>query len=243
MRDKKTKIIGLDVSSKIFESYEEAVKTANSLKIFASRMIDEENAKDNSYSAYIIIGVSENNSHHGEIILEKNGKRGRPKKVFMCNSDKKDVTNPHLHILIYGNPADMICNRLSAYLYKKYKQRASWKKYCERYSTKALAYIFKQSKSIRTVKKNKDHILDSDYFQALFDSIDSHERFIFTKNEYEDLQELLENKEVLEIKDILNELVCNKPNKPITYIKYNYKLLLNKLDDSLLKYFVWNNAP
>ncbi|MFR7592391.1 MAG: hypothetical protein ACLUVC_13170 [Longibaculum sp.] len=239
MRQGVTKLIGLDISSKIFNTFDEALKEANAIKAYVTRMIDKENERGNKYSAFVVIGISENNSHLGKIALLRNGMRGRPKKVFIVNSKDKDMTNPHLHILVYGNPADMICNRISERLKKKYQKNICWKKYCNSYPQKAFNYIFNQSRAVRTVKRNRYNLLDTNQFQALVDSANEHERIIFTKNEYENVDEMLDIYGVLNTLSDLFELVCNKP---ITYLITNKKYILSTFN-FYLKYFLWKQAP
>lgn len=240
MRQTNTKLIGIDVSSKVFSTFDEALKEANALKIFIDRMIDEENKKGNPYSAYVLIGVSENNSHLGKMALLKNKMRGRPKKVFISASNIKNKTNAHLHIIVYGNPADMIANRITERFKKKYNKHICYKKYVDSYGRTAIEYIFKQSKAIRTVKKNRYNVLDSSYFQGLVDQSNSLERIIFTKTDYQDIAESIDTTNDLTILDIIKKVVCNKPH---TFSIHNIVKCLLNTNLIHLKFNVWSNAP
>lgn len=241
MRQTNTKLIGIDISSKVFASYDEALKEANALKIYITRMIDDENKKGNSYSAFVIIGVSENNSHLGKMTLLKNKMRGRPKKVFVSTALHKGKTNPHLHIMVYANPADMIANRITEHLKKKYKQHICYKKYCDAYGRTSIAYIFKQSKAIRTVKRNRHNVLDSSYYQGLVDQSNSLERIIFTKTNYDDIAESIDITNDLSILDSIKKVVCNKPHS------INTTDIVKKIDNiffrNYLKFKIWKQAP
>lgn len=240
MRQTNTKLIGIDISSKVFSSYDEALKEANALKIYITRMIDKENEKGNPYSAFVLIGVSENNSHLGKMALLKNKMRGRPKKVFISTALDKGKTNPHLHIMVYANPADMIANKITEHLKKKYKQHICYKKYCDSYGRTAIAYIFQQSKAVRTIKRNRHNVLNSSYFQDLVNQSNSLERIIFTKTNYEDIAECIDTTNDLKISDNIKKVVCNKPH---TVNEHNtVKRLLNIILIHL-KFNIWINAP
>lgn len=228
-KNKKTKIIGIDISSKIFKDTEEAVKCANNLKIFIQRFVDKENQLGNNYSAFVLIGVSENDSKNGVVTTNKTGSKGRPQKIFSNNQSTAKV-KPHIHIIIYANPADMIANAVSEYITKRYGANTAWKKYVEDYCITAIKYLFKQSLIIRTVKRNSFNILNSKYFQNLVDLACDYGRFIFTKTK-EHLHEKNhdENKGLSMFRKIVL-LICNylftiTTNNKVLRILQNSKVL------------------
>ena len=156
---RKTKVMMITVSSGIFTNTQEAIKEANALKIWFQRLCARK-----GYSCKAIIGVSEYNPKAGTMTVLRNGKRGRPRKRFTRTNYylPNHKTAPHIHILLYGNPADMLCSLLADRLNNKYKTKSVWYNDCREYQEEALTYILRQSQTIRTVEIDEKGILSTD---------------------------------------------------------------------------------
>lgn len=219
MKNKKTKLLSLDVSSKVFKNYNEALKTANALKIFTERMIDKENKKGNPYSAYVVIGVSENDPHAGQMAFLKMNMKGRAKKVFIYNDKNAKKVNPHLHVLLYANPADMIAKRIIKYLDKKLGVKSTWKKDCGAYGKTKVAYIADQASAVRTVERNKHGILKDYNINDIKKRMRNRKRYFFTKYGVTTLKDLTAEMgtfEEIQDKDPMEcKRQCNGEKKPI----------------------------
>lgn len=156
---RKTKTMMITVSSGIFSTTKEAVKEANALKIWLQRLCHKK-----GYSCKAVIGVSEYNPKAGAMTTVRTGKRGRPRKRFARTNYylPNHKTAPHIHIVLYGNPADMLCSLMADRLNNKYKTKAVWYNDCREYMEEALTYILKQSQTIRTVEIDEKGILSTD---------------------------------------------------------------------------------
>ena len=156
---RKTKIMMITVSSGSFSTTKEAVKEANALKIWLQRLCQKK-----GYSCKAVIGVSEYNPKTGTMTVLRTGKRGRPRKRFARTNYylPNHKTAPHIHIVLYGNPADMLCSLMADRLNNKYKTKAVWYNDCREYQEEALTYVLKQSQTIRTVEIDEKGILATD---------------------------------------------------------------------------------
>ncbi len=156
---RKTKIMMITVSSGIFSTIKEAVKEANALRIWLQRLCQRK-----GYSCKAVIGVSEYNPKAGTMTVLRTGKRGRPRKRFARTNYYLPThkTTPHIHIVLYGNPADMLCSLMADRLNNKYKAKAVWYNDCREYQEEALTYVLKQSQTIRTVEIDEKGILSTD---------------------------------------------------------------------------------
>ncbi len=156
---RKTKVMMLTVSSSIFSNTKEAVKEANTIKIWLQRLCARK-----GYFCKAVIGVSEYNPKAGTMTTVRTGKRGRPKKRFARTNYylPNHKTAPHIHIVLYGNPADMICSLMADRLNNKYKTKAVWYNDCREYQEEALTYVLRQSQTIRTVEIDEKGILSTD---------------------------------------------------------------------------------
>lgn len=152
-----SKMMLLSISAGIFNNTDEALKEANSLKIFLLRL-----AEKNGYSVNALIGVSEVSTKLGRYEVVRTGKRGRPRKEFVKYLDKlaDKQPDPHIHILfVEACPADMICNLVISHINKKYHDRlkengrksACWKQQCTNELSRIYNYVVKQSKAVRRV--------------------------------------------------------------------------------------------
>ena len=156
---RKTKVMMITVSSGIFSTTNEAVKEANALKIWLQRLCQKK-----GYSCKAVIGVSQYNPKAGTMTVLRTGKRGRPKKRFARTNYylPNHKTAPHIHIVLYGNPADMLCSLMADRLNNKYKTKAVWYNDCREYQEEALTYVLRQSQTIRTVEIDEKGILATD---------------------------------------------------------------------------------
>ena len=156
---RKTKVMMITVSSGIFANTQEAIKEANALKIWLQRLCHRK-----GYSCKAVIGVSEYNPKAGTMTTVRTGKRGRPRKRFARTNYylPNHKTAPHIHIVLYGNPADMLCSLLADRLNNKYKTKAVWFNDCREYQEEALTYVLRQSQTIRTVEIDEKGILSTD---------------------------------------------------------------------------------
>ena len=154
-----TKIMMITVSSGIFANTQEAIKEANAIKIWLQRLCARK-----GYSCKAVIGVSEYNPKAGTMTVLRTGKRGRPRKRFTRTNYylPNHKTAPHIHIVLYGNPADMLCSLMADRLNNKYKTKAVWYNDCREYMEEALNYVLRQSQTIRTVEIDEKGILSTD---------------------------------------------------------------------------------
>lgn len=148
MSARKTGDRAIHVSAGTFPTYEDAVKEANAVKIWLTRL-----CRRKGYSCKATIGVSKNNPHTGEVTRERTGRRGRPKNVFVRTNEAMvpTGTDPHLHIIIHGNPAETLAREIAEHINKKYGRRVAWVKNCSAYVETVKRYIAKQSLKTRTV--------------------------------------------------------------------------------------------
>lgn len=158
MSIRKTKVISFNVSSGTFKNYNDAVKEANSIKIWLQRLCNK-----NRYSCKAIIGISQHDPQAGEVKLKKSGK-GRLKATFVRTSFYRIKTSakPHIHIVLYANPADMLATLLQKRMNKKYKSKVCWVNECEEYVEEAVDYAIRQSLKLRTLEVDADGILIDD---------------------------------------------------------------------------------
>lgn len=148
INERKTHVISIDVSSKIYSSFEEALKGADSLKDFVKRT-----CLKNDYSCVGFIGVSEYDTKFGNIVVDKFGKRiFQPS--FLPNGSIK--VNPHLHICLLANPASTLKDTIYKYFKKKYKQKVTWENEIDEYYENKIRYILDQSEKLRTININSD---------------------------------------------------------------------------------------
>lgn len=147
INERKTHIISIDVSSNIYSSFEEALKSADSLKDFIKRT-----CLKNNYSCIGIIGVSEYDTTFGTIVVDKFGKR----RFETCLSNHSIKVPPHLHILLLANPASTLKDTIYEYFRKKYKQKVTWENEVDEYYENKIRYILDQSEKLRTINITSD---------------------------------------------------------------------------------------
>ena len=216
MSKRKTKVMSVNISAGTFATFEEAVKEANAIKIWIVRLCQKR-----GYSCKAKIGISKNNAHTGTVTTTKGGK-GRPKKTFKRNTGVMLPTEveAHIHIVLYGNPADMIVKELREHLNKKYKRNVVWAKDCSSYVSNAVNYLIKQSIKVRSLDCDRQDILSADEWgfcravQTAEDEIYSGNAF--TNSLSQESAENLENTSVSAVKNDTEELQY-KSNKNQTF--------------------------
>lgn len=169
MSMRKTNVFSFNVSAGIFKNFNDAVKEANAIKIWLNRL-----CKKKGYSCKAIIGISMHNPQTGYVKPHKSGGRGRPKVIFKRSTKmmKPCETEPHLHIILYANPGNMIRNLLAKHLNNKYKKEVAWVKNCSGYISVAVDYVFKQCIKLRKVEIDETGILINDdmgFYKAVED--------------------------------------------------------------------------
>lgn len=153
INERKTHVISIDVSSKIYSSFEEALKGADSLKDFVKRT-----CLKNNYSCIGIIGVSQYDKLCS-VVINKFGKR-EVKPIFPNYSCK---VPPHLHIILLANPASTMKHTIYKYFEKKYKHKVTWENEIDEYYQTKIDYVLNQSEKIRTVNITSE-ILNPEIF-------------------------------------------------------------------------------
>ena len=150
MRARETHFNVVDINYKAFETMEDAVKKANALKRFL-----EYTCKSRGYSCIAVIGVSSSNTHDGQVVACKYGR-----KEFKANEDGyiNEVT-PHIHITLISNPSRSLAIELEEHINKKYSQKVTWRKKCDEYACERIEYCIKQSVKLRTVFCDEDSVL------------------------------------------------------------------------------------
>lgn len=235
MSKRKTNIIAFHFSSGIFKSFEEAVKEANAIKIWLGRLCEKK-----GYSCKAIIGISKHNPRAGSITTHKSGCKGRPTTVFKRTSTilLPTTTEPHIHIVLFANPCDMISALLSKHLNSKYKHKVCRFNNCSHYVNEAVLYVIKQSLKIRKLEYDPPNILSKDDlgFYSAVNSANAalgSERVLFTYEEPTKELKIIDVNSILKAIQNRKELQCNKnyiyrTNKVyIIYIPYTYFKRLN----------------
>lgn len=224
MSKRKTKAIAFNISAGTFGSFEEAVKEANSIKIWLARLCER-----HGYSCKALLGVSKNNPHVGSVKTKRTGGRGRPAAVFERKSHmmRPAETEPHLHLVLYANPADMISCLLAKHLNSKYKRKVVWFNDCSDYVEEAVDYALRQSLKVRTLEYDAAAVLTDDTigFYAAVEQANTNAgcvRVAFTQAEEEKSPEPLENTGVSEDSGEKKELQCNLLLNTTTNIKELY---------------------
>ena len=211
MSAKVTKKMSVNIAAGTFKTFEEAVKSANAIKIWLTRLCERK-----GYSCKAIIGASENNPHTGKVVRVKTGKCGRPKNTFVRDSGimRPTMTDPHIHIVLIANPAETVAQALVKHLNTKYGKRVTWAKECrtKEHFENAISYLKRQSLKIRYAEINTSP-------------------FLFTPSEGEETVENAGGTSVLDGSNATEELQC-KSNKYYNYKKYNIKKYFNILHTS-----------
>lgn len=232
MSIRKTKAMSVNISAGVFPTIEDAVREANAIKRWLIRLCEKR-----GYSCKAKIGVSENNAHSGTVVASKGG-RGRPKKTFERNPNSMlpSKVAAHIHIVLFGNPADMIVAELRKHLNKKYKRSVVWSKDCSGYISNAVKYLIKQSTKTRSVDYDRQDILSADeweFVEAIREAEEEiYQNLAFTQSEPEENTETLDNTGISDTSNDAETLQCKS---------LIYKRLLNikDFDMDILHMFIF----
>ena len=142
MSHRETHMYHIDTRSTVYQTYEEALKEANSLKIHLQRYCENKN-----YSCIAYIGVSQYNPKAGDIRVTKNGKR----EFVQTNLRKRASALPHLHIFILANPGRAVADAVVKYLakrhpdfYERTEMNPAHRKTCDDYYENVINYVMSQ---------------------------------------------------------------------------------------------------
>lgn len=143
MSKRETHFFHISTSSGAYETFKDAEKAANAAKIWIQRLCEEKH-----YSAYVYIGISENEKYQGRFKVGPQGK-----KIFVCYKRKRaSKTKPHLHIIVYGNPGQQLAQDIYYYFTQTQHILMEWyPKDCGEYLETAIEYAMFQSKKFRTI--------------------------------------------------------------------------------------------
>lgn len=157
-----------------FNNSKEAVKEANAIAQYISRY-----AKRHNISCKAVVCVSEHNIGSAFPYLKKNGRRGRPKIVFMDKFRVGKVAPtiaPHLHILLNSDRADLVTSMIVHNINERHRKRhPNMKKsvVSRRYPVftpeKYIGYVMHQKSGVRFVEHDEKGILRWFDFQAEYE--------------------------------------------------------------------------
>lgn len=177
-----TRLFAIEIEP-MHKTIEEAEKEANAIYVFVQRMM-----KKGNWSCKMFIGISENKA--GDCTLEtiKTGKKGRPIKLVVPKNKAKGmtITEPHLHIILYGNPAETLTRLIVANINKRYKRKNQCTDVIARkYPVKGergryISYTFNQSPKIRYFAYDPLELLtDFEFWQEYLHFKSRHPEFIY----------------------------------------------------------------
>jgi len=159
MIEKRTKLLRIEHQSK-FTMLKNAVKEANAIQNFVKRTVIRK-----QWACKILIAVSENDLRVSKPVLVRNGKRGRPIKKYISKYTNRTLrkTKSHLHIILYGYPAQTIANEIVNNINKRHRKRCDNKKVVVSRSWKCnrgyIPYVINQITSVRQVNYDPTGIL------------------------------------------------------------------------------------
>lgn len=122
---KETKLMRIENQWK-YKTIKEAEKEADAIKAFATRL-----AKRNNWSCKAVIVASKHSLKLHYVKFMKSGDKGRPTKKFFKKCKWKNTKNiqPHLHILVYANPAETLTCKIVNNINSRYKKKYT---YCKK---------------------------------------------------------------------------------------------------------------
>ena len=217
MSHRVTRVMTVNISAGVFPTYEAATKEANAIKIWLQRLCEK-----HGYSCKGAIGISMHNPQTGCVTTKKNGGKGRPTKVFERNTGVMlpTMTEAHIHMVLYCNPASTIIDKLAERINDKFHTRAAWVKDCKKYVDAAVNYLFKQSLKVRTINFDRNDILSADEFgfcRAVDEAVEQYRNTVsFTKSEAAETKKTIDNKGVSVDSEQSEELLCNSLSKTTT---------------------------
>lgn len=130
------KVYSLQISDK-FESYDEACRLLKNFYGILNRLITLPKFSNTSF----IIGISDTSSKGAYVAYEKNGKKGRPKKVII--GDKLEYWHFHIYAISDTDRVASFCEEAKKRFNKKQKYKIGKEKNDS--LENALNYLKKQS--------------------------------------------------------------------------------------------------
>ena len=161
--NKETKLMRIENQWK-YKTIKDAEKEAEAIQAFTARI-----TKKNNWSCKAIIAISEHALSNCIPVIERNGKKGRPVKKFLPKYKEIGIKKkqPHLHILVYANPAETLASQIVENINKRYRKRYT---YCRKHTISRkkpvdtnqnyyIGYVMHQSTSYRGVDIDECGIL------------------------------------------------------------------------------------
>lgn len=151
MSERKTHYHHISISAGQYPSVDAALADVAAYLVWLKRTCTK-----HGYACICYAGVSEHHHDDGSIIC---GKRG--KKKFIFSESQQSEIDPHIHILLYANPAETLSKKTLAYFKRRGKPKG-YHQCCDDYLEVELPYIMKQSIKCRTTACNIDQFDDWD---------------------------------------------------------------------------------
>ena len=139
LEERRTHSYLIGTNSGTFDSFEQALKAADSLK---NALVRKCKAMD--YHCIALIGVSRHTNDHGVIKPNKFGKCEYEPYIPNLFPDSECERPPHLHILLIANPASTLKNFIVDYFQKNHspcKTKVTWEKKADTYGNEAVRYV------------------------------------------------------------------------------------------------------
>lgn len=160
--EKITKLMRIENQWK-YKTIRDAEKEAEAVRAFTVRT-----AKKNNWACKAIIVVSEHSLKNHIPTTDVNGKKGRPNRKFLPKYEGyMRKVQPHLHILIYANPAETLTSEVVRNINKRHRKRYT---YCRKRTISRkkpvhgdqnyyIGYVMHQMTSYRAVDVNECEML------------------------------------------------------------------------------------
>ena len=143
MSKRATHAILLETSAGYFQTIDQVYKMINNLLPWLHRRSEKA-----GYSYICYAGASMWHSGAGNISYGKHGK----KEFVVLAKNSNGLTDPHMHIILLGNPADTLAKLIASYL--KDKGIDTWYDECDKRVDTAIPYVTSQSAISRTSSYN-----------------------------------------------------------------------------------------
>jgi len=170
----KSKLMRIEHQFK-FKTKAEAVREANTITKYIDRV-----AKRHNISCKAVVCVSEHNIRRAFPYFKKDGRRGRPRIIFMDKFRVGKVASriePHLHILLNSERADLLASMIVQNINQRHRKRHPQMKkrvVSRRYPLmetpeKYIAYTMHQKSGVRFVEHDEKGILQGFDFQSEYE--------------------------------------------------------------------------
>lgn len=158
-----------------FKTKAEAVREANTIAKYIDRV-----AKRHNISCKAVVCISEHNIRGAFPYFKKEGRRGRPRLIFMDKfrvGKVAPMVKPHLHILLNSEKADWLASMIVHNINERHRRRYPQMKkrvVSRRYPIletpeKYIAYTMHQKSGVRFVEHDEKSILHGFDFQAEYE--------------------------------------------------------------------------